>query len=186
MVRTSKIQITNEEYVFTEEDMKFTLINEELISNLFAENGSANEFLAKCRLIRNSNWCEFCEGSPRLSYVKDISALDGYRWRCKRPCTFTKTIRSRSLFESSKHNFKDIFRILCEYMNSETFTDIAFEINRDVDHVSKITDLAREVICHFVENNTERIGGRNIDNSRKIVEIDENLFSKENIIEEDL
>jgi hypothetical protein len=70
-------------------------------------------------------------------------------------------------------------------MNRGTFTDIAFEINRDVDHVSKITDLAREVIYHFVEDNNERIGGRNIDNSRKIVEIDENLFSKENIIEED-
>jgi hypothetical protein len=63
-------------------------------------------------------------------------------------------------------------------MKGDLFDDIAWEIKRNYNSVSKITDLIREAICYFTVIRLERIGGINSDNSKKIVEIDESSFFK--------
>jgi hypothetical protein len=63
-------------------------------------------------------------------------------------------------------------------MKGEPFGEIEYKINRDPDHLSKLTDLFHEAICFYVLNNSERIGSRDDNGFRKIVEIDESLFFK--------
>jgi hypothetical protein len=77
-----------------------------------------------------------------------------------------------------KYKFKEIFLICIKYFKGDSFDDIAWEIQRDPDSVSKITDLIREAICYFTVSRSERIYGLNPDSIRKIVEIDESLFFK--------
>lgn len=119
MPKASQKKIVEDQLLFRDEDIRATIINENYITKIFTVERLANEFLAKCKLIINYNWCDKCEGSPRLSYIKDVSAIDGFRWRCKRPCTVSKTIREGNFFEECKYSFNEIFKILCKYMKGE-------------------------------------------------------------------
>jgi transposase-like protein len=174
----AKTTILDENEIFSDEDIKLTVFSEAYIGSIFEGNQQRNEFLAKAKIIKNSQNCARCEGSPSLRYVKDTSYIDGFRCRCNRPCRFSRSVRADSFFEASKYKFKEIFLICTKYLKGDTFDDIAWEIKRDLDSVSKITDLIREAICYFTVLRSERIGGINPDGSKKIVEIDESLFFK--------
>lgn len=122
----------NEEDYFTDNDILDTAINGAFNLSL-RKQMIQNEFFAKSRVIRNNNCCEFNGKFPKISYVRDTSALDGYRWRFKRPCTFSISIKSNSFFETSDYEFRNVFDDLYKYTLGGIFTVIALELNREVD-----------------------------------------------------
>lgn len=178
MVQTRKKEIICEDLIFNDEDILEMKITERFISDSFDDTCSANQMFAKFKLIKNRQRCRSCEGMPQLSYVKSKSSLDGYRWQCTRPCTYTCTIRYGSYFQDSRYSFNEIFLFLHKYIKGDTFSDISYELSKEPKSVSNLADLAREVICNFIHDNGQMIGGREADGGRKIVEIDESQFFK--------
>lgn len=104
--------------------------------------------------------------------------MDIYIWVCKRPCTVYKSVREGSFFQFTKLSFQDTFFALHKYINEYPFVDIAYELNRDRDSISNLTDFAREVICEHISRNSLCIGGLDEFGNSKIVEIDESKYFK--------
>lgn len=99
MPRIRKTSIVNDEILFLNDDILEIRISESFICNIFSDNKDGNEFLAKCKWIWNKQSCELCEESPLLSYVKDNSTIDGFRWRCKKTCSYSASIRKNSFLK---------------------------------------------------------------------------------------
>jgi hypothetical protein len=63
-------------------------------------------------------------------------------------------------------------------MNGVEFVDIAYELEIYRDTASSWCVLLREAMCFYVSEHREMLGGINEDGSKKVVEIDESLFSR--------
>ncbi|KAG0439548.1 hypothetical protein DMUE_2353 [Dictyocoela muelleri] len=88
------------------------------------------------------------------------------------------SIRDNSFFEGFKLDFKTIFVIFYKYLNSISCFDIAYELDVYRNTVSDYCGAIMAVICDYISDTDELIGGYNTDGSSKIVEIDESLFFK--------
>ena len=60
---------------------------------------SALQWLVKCRLIKNSMYCDTCQRQFGLNAYQD--ATDGYRWYCK-GCKQRRSVREGSFFSQSR------------------------------------------------------------------------------------
>lgn len=152
--------------------------NEEYIDIVFNDNDTANTFLCQIGIFRNKMKCFKFSEEVQLSLVKRKNAPDGYHWACKRPCTFTCSLRSCSFFEYYKLSMKQIFKIIYKYINGISFVDTAYDLSISRNTASGIADLIREIICEYILESNNRLGGINRDGSPKVVEIDESLFFK--------
>jgi predicted peroxiredoxin len=141
--------------------------------------------MARCSLIRNKQFRSRCDDIPRMKYLKRNGSLDGYIWVCKSLCVNTKKIRKDSFFEKSRLIFRQLFLIYYKCFRQDSYEDIAFEMNKDPQTISKSTDIARESICYYLCENGTKIGGINRDNPPKMVEIDESMFLDANITKEE-
>lgn len=178
MTRISNYKIVNEENLFTKEEVLEMKINEAYLERIFDNSKMCLEFLAKCHLIPNERFCKMCPPNRPLSIIKNTRCVDGFIWSCKRPCTYSCSIRTDTVFYDSKLNFKKIISIIYKYVNGDNFLDIAYELDIDRDTASSWGNLVREGILILMNERSTRIGGLNEDGSRKVVEIDESLFSR--------
>ncbi|KAG0430916.1 hypothetical protein DMUE_5613 [Dictyocoela muelleri] len=65
-----------------------------------------------------------------------------------------------------------------KYIKGAIFVEIAYELYLDRHPVSSYSDIARESICVYVDQNSDKLGGFDENNFPKVVEIDESLFFK--------
>lgn len=134
--------------------------------------------MARCNSIKRLQYFHKFVGEQRLRYVKRSFAIDKCTWNCNRQCTVSKTIREFSFFTVTKLSFQDIFFALHKYINGYPFIDIAYELNRERDIISNLTDFAREIICEHISRNSLCIGGLDESGNSKIVEIDKSKYFK--------
>jgi hypothetical protein len=129
-------------------------------------------------IFKNTSKRSKCNSEPFMSIVKRKKSPEVYYWTCKRPCTYTCTIRKNSSFENYKITMRSIFKIIYKYINGVSFVDIAFDLSLDRDTSSNVANLIREVICEYTSENNEMLGGINDDGTSRIVEINESFFFK--------
>lgn len=65
-----------------------------------------------------------------------------------------------------------------KYIKDDSFLDIAYELNRDPDTVSKFCDMLRSRVIKYIINLSRKLGGYDEHGRSKIVEIDESMFFK--------
>lgn len=176
MVRNSQIEITDEQKIMTDEELKGFNITEEYLNNVFSSKSSTNSFLVHLKIFKNTVECPRCLDGTRLKYVKRLSSPDGYYWTCRRSCRSSLSVRSGSCFEGTRLNMRTIFFIMYKYINRIALNDIAYELAVDRGTVSVYADMVRDTICEYIIENNEKLGGYNEDGTSKIVEIDESYF----------
>jgi hypothetical protein len=71
---------------------------------------------------------------------------------------------------------KKFFKTIYKYISGINFVDIAYELNIDRHTVRDIADLIRNLICDYVTERNELLGGFDENDEPKIVEIDESMF----------
>lgn len=178
MVRISRKNIVETESILSDQAINEMNFYETMIDEHFLTNDAALLFLAKYRLIPNTRTCIYCQFPTMLSLRKESRCVDGYIWACRRPCTYSTSIRSDSFFYESKLKIKTIVKIMYKYVNGVEFDDISHDLQIKPETASLWADLVREAICCHINQNSNRIGGLNDDGTRKVVEIDESLFSR--------
>jgi ISXO2-like transposase domain len=188
MGRISKKNIINEDMIYSTEDIMSLDINEKYLDSVLSSREQQNMFLARCSIIRNSQRCLSCEANNDangvasapilMAYTKKSSLPDGYVWSCKKPCRVSVCLRKDSFFSDTRKDIGLILKILYKYLKGDEFQDIEHELGCHRTTISGYADLAREVICDHIANNSEKLGGFNLDGSRKVVEIDESMFFK--------
>jgi transposase-like protein len=176
MGRISCKKIVEDERIYSSQDLEDMRISESTLEEAFLTLEGQNVFLARLKIIKNTMVCEKCNGQQQMSYVKRKSSVDGYVWICKKPCNASKSIRSYSFLNGCRLKIKTIFKVLYKYINGICQGDIAYDLNINRESVFKYGEISRQVICNYVSENNERIGGFDGDGLPKIVEIDESLF----------
>ncbi|KAG0441196.1 hypothetical protein DMUE_1233 [Dictyocoela muelleri] len=88
------------------------------------------------------------------------------------------SIRVNSFFEGFKLDFKTIFVIFYKYLNGISYVDIAYKLDVYRNTVIDYCGAIRAVICDYISDTNELIGGYNTNGPSKIVEIDESIFFK--------
>ncbi|KAG0423670.1 hypothetical protein DMUE_6132, partial [Dictyocoela muelleri] len=177
-VRKSEKKISNESTHFFKEDIVNLNITERFLERNFVNKKTQNIFLSRLCLIQNQRKCEECGNLNDMSYVKRKSALDGFIWTCDKSCRKSHCLRKNSFFEGCRLDILLIFKIIYKYINKNSYSQISrdLEINRNT--VSDYAEKVREIICEYIFQNNQQIGGLHENGEPKIVEIDESLFFK--------
>ncbi|KAG0422304.1 hypothetical protein DMUE_6221, partial [Dictyocoela muelleri] len=102
MIRKSLKKSELPEKISTEEDLKELKINESFRYSLFSDNATQNKFLARSGIFKNTIDCDKCHTETELCYIKRNSSPDGFYWICRKPCRFSTSIRTKSVFEGSR------------------------------------------------------------------------------------
>jgi transposase-like protein len=129
--------------------------------------------LAKDRgLIPSERQCGVC--GEQMHFERDISKIDGVRWRCTRRCRRSCSIRQDSFFYGSKLSLSQMLTIMYSWSRgckqAATMIDSFTNKNTIVDWYN----FCRDVCVKALENHdVQKIGGVG-----KIVEIDESKFGK--------
>jgi hypothetical protein len=74
-----------------------------------------------------------------------------------------------------------VLKSLYKYICGVSFIDISYELNIHRNTVGKICWFGREAILEFLAENSEMLGGLELDGNAKVVEVDESLLFKESI-----
>ncbi len=86
------------------------------------------------------------------------------------------SLRFNSFFEGFKFDYKTGFKIMYKYLNWAAYVDIDYDLGISRNTVGIYCSLMREVICEYIADFSEQIGGLNPERTPKVVEIDESLF----------
>ncbi|KAG0435040.1 hypothetical protein DMUE_4915 [Dictyocoela muelleri] len=178
MVRESVRRILDDGKLCSNEEIMNIKLTELHLNRIFSNAASQNSFLSKIGIIKKKFLCPKCNDGTYLCYKKRKQAPDGYHWTCIRKCRFSYSIRYNSIFQNSRLPMRTIFFIFYKYINGISLLDIARELEISRNTVSEYVDLVREIICEHIASSSEKLGGLNIDGTKKVVEIDESLFFK--------
>lgn len=176
MGRKSSKEIVRGENIWTEDEIYDLEINEIYIEEAFQSPEVASVFLARLGVIQNIAYCDYCPNGTKMRFVKRSSNSDGFIWNCTKPCTSSKSIRSKTLFEICRLKMKKIMKIIYKYIQRVPFLDIAYDLKIDRKTASLYSMMCRDAIISYITSSSERIGGLDPSGLPKIVEIDESLF----------
>lgn len=142
----------------------------------FRNNDEILKWLAKRRLIRNENTCDYCE--VPMYIVEESTICDGFRWRC-RSCRRIKTVRDFSFFTRSRLSLHQLVTILYMWCRGIPQKCILHEARLSPVAQKTLTDFCyfcSEICGEDLLKNCPTIGGLDEDCQPKVVEIDETCF----------
>lgn len=127
------------------------------------------QFLAKCRLVKNTMKCKLCGGPCFINYGKDYTMRETH-WRCRKAKKHRNgpDVWKGSVFNGSYFHGKEVEKVLKVFyyfgnMNS-TNREIAHETRCDHNTVGKYVDQCRKICSRWLQKNQPKLG-KNLSNS---------------------
>ena len=132
------------------------------------------EFLAKNKLIKNSNRCGTCNGDFHLNAYEQSG--DGFRWYCK-TWKKRKSIREGSFFKESRMSLHSIIVIMYCWARDIPQKNACEEAGGASPRtIVDWYNFCRDICAQWLENNPMEIGGLTENGDSIVVEIDESKF----------
>ena len=143
------------------------------MSSLFPEISKPSDclqWLARCRLIRNSYTCPTCHQLCNLTVHS--GSIDGKRWRCQM-CNTQKSVPDGSFFSGSHLTLKQVIILMYCWSHDMPQKQIMHETYVSEHIVIDWCNFMREECQVWLTNNNDEIGGMDANGEPIIVEIDE-------------
>jgi len=104
--------------------------NKLFLTFLFSDHAIGLQFLKDVGLIRSEVQCNLC--GRDMTWHADTSAVDGFRWRCRRMvagnrCSGSRSIRHGSWFQRSKLTLQEVLFLTYDILSREPAHKIQHE-----------------------------------------------------------